>query len=403
MNETQPQLQLNEHVEDGSVPLQPYQPLAGEHPYTATFDTFNNLKIGADWLPMEKGSMQAAMACNSHTCSSISSDTLTSATNIMDSTSPSTTQQTSRNAFVGPQLFWIGSKIMSSVGRRRLVAWLWATLQSWAIDWTTNRPVTLQWLSKSLQTKFRKGPSDTPINLYRTIEASDWRSVVVKEVNAEKKVTFEETKGSHVHCILRFISYYVNKYAYKKITKACNSRLKCSIWKAKARSDKNVKSSVPVTLPGSSTKFWLRHKQMALGVTKLWPLQSKIHRMQWPTRTQVPVTMLLWSDKGFKRYVFYNTFFVLMRVSNWQLVGGTYSADAQKTSPARPASLKRTSTTQGEFLQRYLPHVQPVPYGLSTKREAIEGVEKAAESAKSTSHEEGWHQRDQIVGTNLHR
>lgn len=55
MNKTQPQIKLNQLVEDRPVPLQPYQPLAGEHPYTATFDGFHNLKIGADWLPMENG------------------------------------------------------------------------------------------------------------------------------------------------------------------------------------------------------------------------------------------------------------------------------------------------------------------------------------------------------------
>ena len=55
MNANPPQFQLNVPVEDGPVPLQPYQPLSGEHPCTAKFDAFHNLKIGADWLPIEKG------------------------------------------------------------------------------------------------------------------------------------------------------------------------------------------------------------------------------------------------------------------------------------------------------------------------------------------------------------
>ena len=65
MNENPPQLQLNVPVEDVPVPLQPYQPLPGEHPYTAKFDAFHNLKISADWLPIEKGKYtQKEMACN---------------------------------------------------------------------------------------------------------------------------------------------------------------------------------------------------------------------------------------------------------------------------------------------------------------------------------------------------
>ena len=147
-----------------------------------------------------------------------------------------------------------------------------ATLQSWAINLTTNRlPSNFAKVVKSIteeggvfETKFKTDPIDTSIKLYgaanQTIEAPDWRSIVAKEVNVEKKVTFEETEGSHVHCILRFISHYVNTYAHEKITKACDGRLKCIIRKSKARSDKNVKGCVPVTLPGLGIQFWLRHK-----------------------------------------------------------------------------------------------------------------------------------------------
>ena len=76
------------------------------------------------------------------------------------------------------------------------------------------------------ETNFKTDLIGTSIKLYgaanQTIEAPDWKSVVAKEVNSEKKVMFGETEDGHVHCILRWISHFVNKFAYKKINKACN-------------------------------------------------------------------------------------------------------------------------------------------------------------------------------------
>ena len=65
-------------------------------------------------------------------------------------------------------------------------------------------------------------------------------------------------KGNKVHCLLRIISAFVNKWVLEKITNACDSNLKCSIRKEKKPS-KTALGYATLLIPGLSGNIFVRH------------------------------------------------------------------------------------------------------------------------------------------------
>ena len=123
--------------------------------------------------------------------------------------------------------------------------------------------------SDQFEKDFYNDPEDMLTKLYLnvnvTVESPGWRAEAAKEVNGARKIAFMHANETHgatgnrVHCALRIITAFVNKWVLEMITKACDNKFKCSIRKEKREKDTSAIGYSLLIIPGSKITLFVRH------------------------------------------------------------------------------------------------------------------------------------------------
>ena len=119
------------------------------------------------------------------------------------------------------------------------------------------------------ESDFKANPKEMLTKLYWNVnlpvESPEWRAEAVKEVNSAKKIVFMDAsetdgaEGNKVHCSLRIITSFVNKWVLEAITKACDLKLKCSLRREKREKDKTAIGYELLIIPGAMKTLFVRH------------------------------------------------------------------------------------------------------------------------------------------------
>ena len=160
-------------------------------------------------------------------------------------------------------------------GKKKIGSLIAGNFKVWGYTINFQHPTNIQMVtniikSSNFENDFLNDPDAMLCQLYShvnlTVEFPAWKVEVVKAVNCNNNIAFmhpTETngaKGNRVHCLLRIISAFVNKWVFEKITNACDNNLKCSIRKDK-NPNKRALGYATLLIPGSSSKIFVRHLQ----------------------------------------------------------------------------------------------------------------------------------------------